>query len=139
MVLGVGAGLAGLSLAPSFPWAAPSLMLLALCVSSIVGLAHTIIQERAPSQMRGRVSAIAGLSFFGIMPFASLGITYLADLITMRTTLALSALAYTILTLPIVLGPSRRLWEQSPQPESPPPAQPPQKTEEDPIPPHGFA
>jgi MFS family permease len=139
MVLGVGAGLAGLSLAPSFAWAAPSLILLALCVSSIVGLAHTIIQERAPSQMRGRVSAIAGLSFFGIMPFASLGITYLADLITMRTTLALSAAAYTLLALPIVLGPSRRLWEQSPRTEPPAPRTPPQQPEEDPIPPHGFA
>jgi MFS family permease len=139
MVLGVGAGLAGLSLAPSFIWAAPSLILLALCVSSLVGLAHTIIQERAPAQMRGRVSAIAGLSFFGVMPFASLGITYLADLISLRTTLFLSAVTYTLLALPIVLSPGRRLWEQSPTPQQLAPTEIPPEKKEDPSPPHGFA
>ncbi len=43
------------------------------------GIANTIIQERAPDQMRGRVSAVAGLSFFGILPFSGLVMSALAD------------------------------------------------------------
>ena len=35
------------------------------------GLANTIVQERAPDAIRGRVSAIMGLSFFGVLPFGT--------------------------------------------------------------------
>ena len=44
--------------------------------------------------MRGRVSAVMGLSFFGLMPIAGLGVTSLADAIGMRTALAISAIGY---------------------------------------------
>jgi MFS family permease len=127
MVLGVGTGLTGLSLAQDFSWAVASLITLALCVSCLVGLAHTVIQERAPGEMRGRVSAIAGLSFFGLMPFASLGMTALADAIGMRYSLALGALAYVLVGLPVLLGRNEGLWEPpvTPPPEPPTPTQPP--------------
>lgn len=83
-----------LSQVRQFWLAAASLVMLSLWVSSLIGLANTIVQERAPSPLRGRVSAIAGLSFFGLMPFASLGITSLADGIGMRAALFLSAVFY---------------------------------------------
>jgi MFS family permease len=128
MVFGVGVGLGGLSLASEFGWAVPALILLALCVSSLVGLAHTVIQERAPGELRGRVSAIAGLSFFGLIPFASLGMTAIADGLGLRTALVLAAAAYVILGTFILLGRSWRLYDSAARtagPVTPPPPPPP--------------
>jgi MFS family permease len=126
MVTGVGTGLVGLSLAEDFGFAVAALITLALCVSCLVGLAHTVIQERAPGEMRGRVSAIAGLSFFGLMPFASLGMTAVADGIGMRQALALGGLAYVTAGLPVLLGRNEGLWEPppAPGPAAPPPPPP---------------
>lgn len=103
LVGGVGLGMTGLSVAQSFGVAALSLIVLALSVSTMVGLANTVVQERAPADLRGRVSAIAGLSFFGLLPFASLGITSVADGIGIRPTLALGAGVFAVLAL-LVLG-----------------------------------
>lgn len=90
-VIGVTVGMTGLAAAPSFGSAAGCLIVLALSVSTLVGLSHTVVQERAPPPLRGRVSSIAGLSFFGLMPFASLGITSVADAVGMREALAVGA------------------------------------------------
>jgi MFS family permease len=93
------AGLAILSQAERFVVAAPALVLISLGVSTMIGLANTVVQERAPSPLRGRVSAVAGLSFFGLMPFASLGITSVSDLMGMRMAMLLSAGIYFAATL----------------------------------------
>lgn len=85
------AALAGLGLARTFSVAAGSLVALTFGASLIIGLANTVVQERAPSPLRGRVSSVAGLSFFGLMPFASLGVTSVADLIGMRTAMLVSS------------------------------------------------
>lgn len=85
------AALASLGLARAFTIAAGSLVVLTFGASMIIGLANTIVQERAPSPLRGRVSAVAGLSFFGLMPFASLGVTSVADIIGMRTAMLVSS------------------------------------------------
>ena len=58
------------------------------------GLANTIVQERAPDYLRGRVSAVFMLSFVGLMPVAGLGVTGLSDLIGMPTALAIAAVCY---------------------------------------------
>jgi MFS family permease len=71
------------------------------------GLANTIVQERAPDYLRGRVSAVFMLSFVGLMPVAGLGITGLSDLIGMRTALAIAAGCYAIIAT-IVLARVRR-------------------------------
>ena len=119
MVIGVGGSLVGLAFAPGFWWAVPPLILLALCVSTLVGLAHIIIQERAPSQLRGRICAIAGLCFFGLMPFASLALPAIADLLGLRSALAVGACVYVVAGLPIVLARSSRTWDV-PRPVAPP-------------------
>jgi len=103
LVIGVTLGMTGLSVAPSFAWAAGCLIVLALSVSTLVGLSHTVVQERAPPPLRGRVSSIAGLSFFGLMPFASLGITSVADALGMREALAIGAWVFLACAL-VVLG-----------------------------------
>ena len=82
------------------------------------GLANTIVQERAPDYLRGRVSAVFMLSFVGLMPVAGLGITGLSDLIGMRTALAIAAACYAAIAL-IVLARVRRECSQPAVPEAP--------------------
>ena len=52
-----------------------------------------------------------GLSFFGLMPIAGLGVTSLADAIGMRTALAVSAIGYGVAAIFILSRIGRRLDE----------------------------
>jgi MFS family permease len=78
----------------SFLVTAISMGILAIGLSMNFGLANTIVQERAPSHLRGRISAVFGLSFFGLMPIAGLLVTSVSDLIGMRNALMMSATVY---------------------------------------------
>ena len=109
--IGVTAALVGLSQARTFVIAASCLILLSLSVSTMIGLANTIVQERAPGPLRGRVSAIAGLSFFGLMPFAGLGITGVADWLGIRAALLVAAGCYVTAAMWVLLGPARKAHE----------------------------
>jgi MFS family permease len=111
-VIAVVTAMISLSLARDFQMAALSLVLQSLGASTLIGMANTIVQERAPSPLRGRVSAIAGLSFFGLMPFASLGITSVADLIGMRPALMAGAACYLATAMPILLSSRKRVCEE---------------------------
>jgi MFS family permease len=80
-----------------------SFLLTAICMGTLAiglslnfGLAGTIVQERAPAPLRGRISAIFGLSFFGLMPIAGLIITGVADWIGIRAALGIGAVIYGI-------------------------------------------
>ena len=88
-----------LSRVHAFSLAAAALIVISFGLALIFGLSNTIVQERAPSHLRGRVSAVMGLSFFGLMPIAGLGVTSLADVIGMRTALAASAIGYGVAVL----------------------------------------
>ncbi len=94
-----------------FSFAAATLVIISFGLSLIFGLSNTIVQERAPAYLRGRVSAVMGLSFFGIMPVAGLGVTSLADAIGMRTALAASAVCYGVVAMLILLRIGRALNE----------------------------
>jgi MFS family permease len=78
-----------------------------LGLSMNFGLANTIVQERAPDYLRGRVSAVFGLSFFGLMPIAGLVITSVSDLIGMRNALMIGSIIYGLIGL-FVLARVRR-------------------------------
>ena len=93
------AAVLGLSRGPSFYVATGLLIMNSLGLATNFGLCSTIVQERAPDYLRGRVSAVFMLSFVGIMPFAGLGVTSLSDLIGMRTALAIAAIIYGTITL----------------------------------------
>src|SRR5215475_15629872 len=67
-----------LSRGPSFYIATGVLIMNSLGLAMNFGLANTIVQERAPDYLRGRVSAVLMLSFVGLMPVAGLGITGLS-------------------------------------------------------------
>ncbi len=108
----------GLSRAPSFYLATALLIFNSLGLAMNFGLANTIVQERAPDYLRGRVSAVFMLSFVGLMPVAGLGITGLSDLIGMRTALAIAAGCYAVIAL-IVLGRVRRQCAQPAVAETP--------------------
>jgi hypothetical protein len=92
---------------------------LAIGLSLNFGLAGTIVQERAPGPLRGRISAIFGLSFFGLMPLAGLIITGLSDWIGMRTALAVAATLFAIGAVTVLTTAGRTACErpQTPVPE----------------------
>jgi MFS family permease len=108
----------GLSLGPSFYLATALFIFNSLGLAMNFGLANTIVQERAPDYLRGRVSAVFMLSFVGLMPVAGLGITELSDLIGMPTALKIAAGCYAVIAL-IVLGRVRRQCAQPAVAESP--------------------
>jgi hypothetical protein len=102
-VVEIALALVSLSRARGFLLAAGSLIFLSLGVSTLAGLTNTIVQERAPGSMRGRVSAIVGLCFFGLMPFAGLGIPSVADRIGIRNALLLSGVFFFVFAMPVLL------------------------------------
>ena len=110
-VILVALALVCLGKAQGFGAAAAALVPLTLGFSTLAGLTATIVQERAPGPMRGRVSAIVGLSFFGLMPFAGLGLTAVADWIGIRNALFVAAAGYLCVAIPVLLGPGRHITE----------------------------
>ncbi len=54
------------------------------------------------------MSALAGLSFFGLIPFAGVGFSSLADAIGMRHAILLGGIAFGVAATSILLGPGRR-------------------------------
>jgi MFS family permease len=65
--------------------------------STLFGLANTIVQERAPDALRGRVSALTGMSFFGVLPFSGLLVTAIADYVGLRHAMGGAALLLGVL------------------------------------------
>ena len=102
MVLACGA-LVSLSQATGLIWAGISLVSLAVGVSTLVGLANTIVQERSPAELRGRVSAVAGLSFFGFLPFAAIIMGWMTDLFKLRNVLLGSSICYAVIGFLVML------------------------------------
>src|SRR5256885_372463 len=88
------------------------------------GLCSTIVQERAPDYLRGRVAAVFMLSFVGLMPVAGLGITSVSDLIGMRSALAIAAVFYAVISLFVLARVRRQCSEpalsEASAPETPP-------------------
>jgi len=70
--------------------------LLSFGISSTLGVASTMVQERVPDALRGRVMSLYSLAFTGVAPFAALAIARLADVIGMRRELLLAAVLYGI-------------------------------------------
>src|SRR5205823_5185552 len=92
----------GLSRAPSFYVAMALLIVNSLGLATNFGLCSTIVQERAPDYLRGRVSAVFMLSFVGLMPLAGLGVTSLSDSLGMRNALAIAAVIYGAISLVVL-------------------------------------
>jgi MFS family permease len=119
-VLAVAAGVFFMSRSHSFLVTACSMGVLAIALSMNFGLANTIVQEHAPAPLRGRVSAVFGLSFFGLMPIAGLIIPGFSDLVGMRTALTVASVIYGILAFSVLSMAGRHVCDRpvSPVPES---------------------
>jgi MFS family permease len=89
----------GISYGPSFYVVMALLVVNSLALAMNFALCSTIVQERAPDYLRGRVSGVFMLSFVGIMPFAGLGVTSLSDFIGMRAAFSIAAIIYGVITL----------------------------------------
>ena len=113
-----------LSRASGFLLTAASMLVLAIGVSFNFGLAGTIVQERAPGPLRGRVSAIFGLSFFGLLPVTGFIVTGLSDWIGMRTAIAIAAVFYGVCAVLVLSAAGRTVCERTknngPTPEAAP-------------------
>src|SRR5205809_5525321 len=109
--IGVMGAVLGLSRGPSFYIATALLIVNSLGLATNFGLCSTIVQERAPDYLRGRVSAVFMLSFVGLMPLAGLGVTSLSDFIGMPTALAIAAISYGAITLVILARVRRQCCE----------------------------
>jgi len=119
-VLAIAAGIFLMSRAHTFLITACAMGMLAIALSMNFGLANTIVQEHAPAPLRGRISAVFGLSFFGLMPIAGLIIPGFSDLIGMRTTLAAASVIYGILAFSVLSMAGRHVCDRpvAPVPES---------------------
>ena len=95
-VIAIAVGVFLMSRSQSFLLTAAAMGAIAIALSMNFGLANTIVQEQAPAHLRGRVSAVVGMSFFGLMPIAGLITPGFSDLIGMRTTLGIASVIYGI-------------------------------------------
>lgn len=109
--MGEAAALFGLSVATHVIAAGLALIVMTTGMSTLFGVSGTIIQERAPAALRGRVSAIAGLTFFGLVPLSGLLVTWLSDHMGMRYVLGTSAAIFLVSALVMLGGPGRRALE----------------------------
>jgi MFS family permease len=118
--IAVAAALFSMSQSHSFWLTAISMGLLAIGLSMNFGLANTIVQERAPGPLRGRISAVFGLSFFGLMPIAGLVIPGVSDLIGMRTALGVASVAFGIGAFLVLNAAGRKVCDRpiAPVPET---------------------
>jgi hypothetical protein len=97
-------GLAALAMVRSFPAAVASMAVMTLGLASTFGTTHIVIQERAPDAIRGRVSGVASLSFFGTIPFAGLAMAELSDHFGLRRVMFCGAIAFGIAAFALLFG-----------------------------------
>jgi MFS family permease len=118
-VLAIAVGVFLMSRSQTFLLTAFAMGAIAIALSMNFGLANTIVQEQAPAPLRGRVSAVVGMSFFGLMPIAGLIIPGLSDLIGMRTTLGIASVIYGIAAAAVLSLAGRHVCDHaiSPAPE----------------------
>jgi MFS family permease len=120
----VGVSLFCFSRVSSFPLTAACMLILAVGVSFNFALAGTIVQERSPAPLRGRISAIFSLSFFGLLPITGILVTGLSDLIGMRSAMAIASVCYGIGAVLILSAAGRTVCERAktpvPEPETAP-------------------
>jgi len=94
-----------LAIAQNFAVAAVGITLLTLGLNFLYGIGNQLVQERAPDPLRGRVSAVAALSFVAVLPFSGLMVSALDHYFGMRTTLFICATGYAIVATLILARP----------------------------------
>ena len=118
-VIAISVGVFLMSWSQSFLLTACAMGAIAIALSMNFGLTNTIVQEQAPAHLRGRVSAVVGMSFFGLMPIAGLITPGFSDLIGMRATLGIASVIYGIAAASVLTLAGRHVCDSaiSPAPE----------------------
>ena len=78
---GLAVGLLWLALAPNPWWAIPGVMVAGFSFTTGNTQIMTQLQQLAPDDMRGRVMSVNGLAFNGVMPFATIAIGGLSEVV----------------------------------------------------------
>ena len=125
-VVAIALGVFLMARSSSFLLTACAMGAIAIALSMNFGLSNTIVQEHAPAHLRGRVSAVFGMSFFGLMPIAGLITPGFSDLIGMRTTLTIASIVYGIAAVAILSVAGRHVCDHAiaPAPEPQPEIEP---------------
>jgi MFS family permease len=123
-VIAIAVGVFLMSWSQSFLLTACAMGGIAIALSMNFGLANTIVQEQAPAHLRGRVSAVVGMSFFGLMPIAGLITPGFADLIGMRTTLGIASVIYGIAAAAVLSLAGRHVCDRAVSPAPAPEIEP---------------
>ena len=118
-VIAIAMGVFLMSRSQSFLLTAAAMGAIAIALSMNFGLTNTVVQEQAPAHLRGRVSAVVGMSFFGLMPIAGLITPGFSDLIGMRTTLGIASVSCAIAAASVLSLAGRHVCDR---PISPAPA-----------------
>lgn len=84
-----GLSVAGLALAPSAAWAAAPLLAAAFCQVAFMSSSNTRIQSEVEDHLRGRVMGLWVFTFGATLPLGSLLVGHLAELLGLRTALAI--------------------------------------------------
>jgi MFS family permease len=98
----------GLASASGFWFAALAICSLTFGLNFIFGIANQVIQERAPDEIRGRVSSVAAMSFVAVIPFSGIITAMLETWAGMRAALIVCACAYAIVAGLILRSPEHR-------------------------------
>ena len=116
---GLTVGLLWLALSPN-PWVAiPGVVIAGFSFTVTNTQVMTRLQQLAPDEMRGRVMSANSLAFNGIMPFATMAIALLSELIGQAQVMALCAV---LVSIGSVLMWRRYIWQAfvPPHPEDEP-------------------
>ena len=103
-IAAIALAMGGLATAQNLYAAIAAMIVLTLGSSTLYGLANTIVQERAPDYIRGRVSAISGMSFLGVLPFSGLIVSKFSDYLGMRTAMGTAAVCFGVIAACVFLN-----------------------------------
>jgi hypothetical protein len=101
-VLGCSLGILGMSLVHDLAAAVPLAALVSFSVSSLMGRISQTIQHIVPNELRGRVMAVFAMTFTGLMPYAALLLSAVADGIGFARMLQICVVLYAGLGLVVL-------------------------------------
>jgi len=94
--IGCSVGTLGLSWASHLTPAIASILVLSFSVSALMGRISQAIQHAVPNQLRGRVMAVFTMTFTGLMPYAALALSALADRVGFARMLQFCVVMYVV-------------------------------------------
>jgi MFS family permease len=97
------AALGAFALVHSYPLALMFLFLAGFFELSFSSMTQTIVQLRAPSEIRGRVLGLFNMSSGGLRTFSGITVGIVGSLLTVHLSLALAAGAFMLVTLTLLL------------------------------------